>query len=241
MERLQKVIALSGYCSRRKAEELISSGKVRVNGKKVTEMGIKVESTDFIEVEGNPIEQIEDKVYYLLNKPRGVVTTAKDEKGRKTVVDLIKTSKRIYPVGRLDYDTTGLILLTNDGELTNYLTHPSNNIEKVYVAKIKGLITKEELKRLCNGVIIDGKKTSKAKAKILKIDKKTNSSIVELIIHEGKNHQVKNMFKAIGYDVLKLKRESIAFLTLDGVPSGEYRQLSIKEVKKLYGEKNNQD
>jgi len=241
MERLQKVIALSGYCSRRKAEELISSGKVRVNGKKVTEMGIKVESTDFIEVEGNPIEQIEDKVYYLLNKPRGVVTTAKDEKGRKTVVDLIKTSKRIYPVGRLDYDTTGLILLTNDGELTNYLTHPSNNIEKVYVAKIKGLITKEEIKKLCNGVFIDGKKTSKAKAKILKIDKKTNSSVVELIIHEGKNHQVKNMFKAIGYDVLKLKRESIAFLTLDGVPSGEYRSLSIKEVKKLYGEKNNQD
>lgn len=241
MERLQKVIALSGYCSRRKAEELINSGKVKVNGKIIKEMGTKVESTDYIEVEGNPIEQIEDKVYYLLNKPRGVVATSKDEKGRKTVVDLIKTDKRIYPVGRLDYDTTGLILLTNDGELTNFLTHPKSNIEKVYVAKIKGLITKEELKKLCNGVIIDGKKTSKAKAKILKIDKKTNSSVVELIIHEGKNHQVKNMFKAIGYEVLKLKRESIAFLTLDGVPSGEYRQLSIKEVKKLYGEKNNQD
>lgn len=237
MERLQKVIALSGYCSRRKAEELINLGKVKVNGKIIREMGTKVESTDFIEVEGNPLEQVEDKVYYLLNKPRGIVTTAKDEKGRKTVIDLIKTNKRIYPVGRLDYDTTGLILLTNDGELTNFLTHPKNNIEKVYVAKIKGLITKEEIKRLCNGVFIDGKKTSKAKAKILKIDKKTNSSVVELIIHEGKNHQVKNMFKAIGYEVLKLKRESISFLTLDGVPSGEYRQLSIKEVKKLYGEK----
>ena len=158
MERLQKVIALSGYCSRRKAEELINSGKVRVNGKKVTEMGVKVESTDFIEVDGHPIEQMEDKVYYLLNKPRGVVTTAKDEKGRKTVIDLIKTSKRIYPVGRLDYDTTGLILLTNDGVLTNYLTHPKNNIEKVYVAKIKGIITKEEIRKLCNGVFIDGKK-----------------------------------------------------------------------------------
>lgn len=239
MERLQKVIALSGYCSRRKAEELISLGKVKVNGKIVREMGTKVESTDYVEVEGNPIEQKEDKVYYLLNKPRGVVTTAKDEKGRKTVVDLIKTTKRIYPVGRLDYDTTGLIILTNDGELTNYLTHPKNNVEKVYVAKIKGIISKDEIKRLCNGVYIDGKKTNKAKAKILKIDKKTNSSVVELIIHEGKNHQVKNMFKAIGYEVLKLKRESVAFLTLDGVPSGEYRQLSIKEVKKLYGEKNN--
>ena len=154
MERLQKVIALSGYCSRRKAEELISLGKVKVNGKIVREMGIKVESMDYIEVEGNPIEQMEDKVYYLLNKPRGVVTTAKDEKGRKTVVDLIKTSKRIYPVGRLDYDTTGLIILTNDGELTNFLTHPKNNIEKVYVAKIKGLITKDEIRRLCNGVYI---------------------------------------------------------------------------------------
>ena len=241
MERLQKVIALSGYCSRRKAEELISLGKVKVNGKIVKEMGTKVESIDYVEVEGKPIEQMEDKVYYLLNKPRGVVTTAKDEKGRKTVIDLIKTSKRIYPVGRLDYDTTGLIILTNDGELTNFLTHPKNNIEKVYVAKIKGLITKEQIRKLCNGVYIDGKKTSKSKAKVLKIDKKTNSSVVELIIHEGRNHQVKNMFKAIGYDVLKLKRESVAFLTLDGVPSGEYRQLSIKEVKKLYGEKNIQD
>lgn len=241
MERLQKVIALSGYCSRRKAEELINLGKVKVNGRTIREMGTKVESTDIIEVEGNPLEQVEDKVYYLLNKPRGIVATAKDDKGRKTVVDLIKTSKRIYPVGRLDYDTTGLILLTNDGELTNFLTHPKNNIEKVYVAKLKGIITKEQLKRLCNGVIIDGKKTSKAKAKVLKIDKKTNSSVVELIIHEGRNHQVKNMFKVLGYEVLKLKRESIAFLTLDGVPSGEYRQLSIKEVKKLYNEKNNQD
>lgn len=241
MERLQKVIALSGYCSRRKAEELIQKRQVRVNGELITEMGYKVNFTDFIEVEGNPLNNSEDKVYYLLNKPRGIVATTKDEKGRKTVVDLIKTNKRIYPVGRLDYDTTGLILLTNDGELTNYLIHPRNNIEKVYVAKIKGLITKDEIRRLCNGVFIDGKKTSKAKAKILKIDKKTNSSVVQLIIHEGKNHQVKKMFEAIGYEVLKLKRESIAFLTLDGLKSGEYRELSIKEVKKLYGEKNNQE
>ena len=241
MERLQKIIALSGYCSRRKAEQLITQGKVKVNGKIITEMGYKTNFSDYIEVEGHPIEKVEDKVYYLLNKPRGIVTTASDDKGRKTVVDLIKTDKRIYPVGRLDYDTTGIILLTNDGELTAFLTHPKNNIEKVYVAKIKGLITKIDAKKLSNGVIIDGKKTSKAKVKILKIDKKNNSSVVELIIHEGKNHQVKNMFKAIGYEVLKLKRESISFLTLDGVPSGEYRTLSIKEVKKLYGEKNNQE
>lgn len=238
--RLQKLIAESGYCSRRKAEELIQKGKVKVNGNIILEMGYKASYSDYIEVEGNPIENVEEKVYYLLNKPRGVVTTSSDDKGRKTVVDLIKTEKRIYPVGRLDYDTTGIILLTNDGELTNYLIHPKNNIEKVYVAKIKGLIKKEELKKLCKGIFIDGKKTSNAKAKILKIDKKTNSSIVELIIHEGKNHQVKKMFSAIGYEVLKLKRESIAFLTLDGLKSGEYRQLSIKEIKKLYNEKNNQ-
>ena len=237
MERLQKIIASSGYCSRRKAEELISKGKVKVNGNVITGMGYKADYTDFIEVDGNPLNSKEDKVYYILNKPRGVVTTASDEKGRKTVVDLIKTTKRIYPVGRLDYDTTGLLILTNDGELTNYLTHPKNNIEKVYVAKIKGLITKEEVVKLCSGVFIDGKKTNKAKAKILKIDKKNNSSVVELIIHEGRNHQVKNMFKAIGYEVLKLKRESIAFLTLDGLKSGEYRQLSIKEVKMLYSNK----
>jgi len=241
MERLQKIIAMKGYCSRRKAEELITKGKVKVNGELVTTMGYKASVNDFIEVEGNPLDEVEDKVYYLLNKPRGVVTTSSDEKGRKTVVDLIDTKKRIYPVGRLDYDTTGLIILTNDGELTNYLIHPKNKIEKVYVAKIKGIISKVELGRLCRGVIIDGYKTSKAKAKILKIDKKKNTSVVELIIHEGKNHQVKKMFEAIGFKVLKLKRESISFLTLDGVKPGEYRQLSIKEVKKLYGEKNNQD
>ena len=237
MERLQKIISTSGYCSRRKAEELINNGKVTVNGKVINEMGFKADYTDYIEVEGNPINTKEDKVYYILNKPRGVVTTSNDDKGRKTVVDLIKTNKRIYPVGRLDYDTTGLLILTNDGELTNFLTHPKNNIEKVYVAKIKGLITKEELGTLCKGVFINGKKTSSAKAKILKLDKKSNSSVVELIIHEGKNHQVKNMFKAIGYEVIKLKRESISFLTLDGLKSGEYRQLSIKEIKMLYSQK----
>ena len=237
MERIQKVIAQSGYCSRRKAEELISEGKVTVNGEIVTEMGLKVSGNDYIEVEGVAINDKQEKEYYLLNKPRGIVSTAKDEKNRKTVVDLIKTNKRIYPVGRLDYDTTGAIILTNDGELTNLLTHPKNEIEKVYVAKIKGIISKEKLAKLCGGVVIDGKKTAKSKAKILKIDKKNNTSIVELIITEGRNHQVKKMFEVVGFEVLKLKRESVAFLTLDGLKSGEYRKLSLKEIKKLYGEK----
>ena len=132
MERLQKIIAMKGYCSRRKAEELILQGKVKVNGEKVTTMGYKASVNDYIEVEGHPLDEVEEKEYYILNKPRGIVTTSNDEKGRKTVIDLIKTDKRIYPVGRLDYDTTGLIILTNDGELTNHLTHPKNNVEKVY-------------------------------------------------------------------------------------------------------------
>lgn len=239
MERIQKVIASSGYCSRRKAEELIKQGKVSVNGNIIYEMGYKVSGNDYIEVEGNSINNKEDKVYYLLNKPRGVITSTSDDKKRKTVIDLINDTRRIYPVGRLDYDTTGLLILTNDGELANFLTHPKNNIEKVYIAKLEGIISKKELIRLEKGLIIDGRKTAKARAIIRKIDKKNNTSIVELIIHEGRNHQVKNMFKAINYNVIKLKRERLAFLTLDGLKSGEYRQLSIKEVKKLYGELNN--
>lgn len=236
MERLQKIIAETGYCSRRKAEELISQGRVTLNGDKVTEMGKKANYDDSILIDGNSITEKEDKVYYLLNKPRGVVATTSDDKNRKTVIDLIPTKRRIYPVGRLDYDTTGILLLTNDGELTNLLLHPRNEIEKLYIAKIKGIITREDLAKVCSGVIVDGKKTSKAKARIKKIDKKTNTSIVEIIIHEGKNHQVKKMFEAINYEVLKLKRESFSFLTLDGVNSGEYRELSVKEVKTLYGE-----
>ncbi len=236
MERLQKVIAQSGYCSRRKAEELIVSGKVKVNGKIITELGTKVDYNDSVIVNGKPLSNKEEKVYYLLNKPRGVVTTVKDEKDRKTVLDLIPNDKRVYPVGRLDYDTTGVLLLTNDGELTNLLIHPRNHVEKTYIAKVEGLVMKQDIEKLCNGVVIDGKKTSKAKARIKKMDKKTNHTLVELVIYEGRNHQVKKMFEAIGYNVLKLKREKFCFLSTNGLKSGEYRQLSIKEVKKLYSE-----
>lgn len=234
MERLQKVIAQTGYCSRRKAEELIKSGKVEVNGKVITEMGVKVNFDDDITIEGNGLNLKEDKVYYIMNKPRGIITSTSDEKSRKTVVDLIEESKRIYPVGRLDYDTTGVLLLTNDGELTNLLIHPKNNIEKLYIAKIKGIPTKEELLKLSRGVVIDGRKTSKSKVKLKKINKKNNVSIVEVVIHEGRNHQVKKMFEVIGYEVIKLKREKFAFLDVNDLKSGEYRELSIKEVKKLY-------
>lgn len=236
MERLQKVIANSGYTSRRKAEELIQSGKVKVNGVTIYEFGTKVNTTDLIEIDGNILQKEEQKVYFLLYKPRGVITTTSDDKNRKTVVDLIDTQMRIYPVGRLDYDTTGILLLTNDGVLANALMHPKNNIDKVYIAKVKGLIGKEQINQLQNGVIVDGIKTSRAQARIKKYDKKTDTSIVELTIHEGKNHQVKKMFEAIGYPVLKLKRERISFLDLTGLKSGEYRILSPKEVKKLYFE-----
>ena len=233
MERIQKVIANSGYTSRRKAEELLIKGKVKVNGIVVKELGTLVDSSDTIEVEGNILKK-DLKVYILLNKPRGVVTTTSDDKMRKTVLDLIDAKERIYPIGRLDYDTTGVLILTNDGNLTNGLIHPSNNVDKVYIAKIKGIIKSDDIKKLSKGVIIDGKKTSKAFAKIKKIDKKKNISIVELTIHEGRNHQVKKMFEVCGYEVLKLKREKFAFLDVKSLKPGEYRHLSIKEVKKLY-------
>src|SRR5574344_1265602 len=232
MERVQKVIANKGYCSRRKVEELIEKGKVFINGEKAT-LGSKVDANDTIEVEGHVLEDTQ-KEYILLYKPRGVVTTTSDDKNRKTVIDLIETNKRLYPIGRLDYDTSGLLLLTNDGDLTNLLTHPKNQIDKVYIAKLEGMIHKNELEKLKSGVMVDGVKTSKAQGHIKKIDKKTNSSIVELIIHEGKNHQVKKMFEAVGYNVSKLKRERIAFLTLAGLKPGEYRYLNPKEVKQLY-------
>ena len=235
MERSQKVIANSGYCSRRKAEELICNGEVKVNGKIVTELGTCVDKGDAITVSGKSLTY-EQKEYILLNKPRGVITSTNDEKGRKTVLDLIDTDKRLYPVGRLDYDTTGALLLTNDGELANLLMHPKNNIEKLYIAKVNGFVDKDSLIKLAKGVYIDNFKTSKANVRLKKYDKKTNTSIVEIIIHECKNHQVKKMFEAVGYEVLKLKRERISFLTIDSLKSGEYRYLSLKEVKKLYGE-----
>ncbi len=234
MERLQKVIAQTGYCSRRKAEELIKEGKVEVNGNKVTEMGTKVSYTDYITIDGNELNIKEDKVYYVLNKPRGIITSTADEKNRKTVIDLIDDDKRIYPVGRLDYDTTGVLLLTNDGQLANLLTHPKSNVEKLYIAKVKGIPTKEELLKLSRGVMVDGRKTSRAKVKIKKINKANNTSLIEIVIHEGRNHQVKKMFESIGYEVVKLRREKFAFLDVNDLKPGDYRELSIKEVKCLY-------
>ena len=234
MERLQKIIANLGYTSRRKAEELIVNGKVKVNGQVITELGSKVKSNDTIEVENTILDNNKNYEYYLLNKPREVISSVSDEHGRKTVVDLIDTDERIYPIGRLDYDTTGAIILTNDGALANKLMHPSSKVEKKYIAKVSGLVTGYEIKQLRDGVIIDNKKTSKAKVNLKKYDRKTNKSIVELIIHEGRNHQVKKMFETLGHDVLKLKREKYANLDLTNLKPGEYRKLTNKEIAILY-------
>lgn len=233
MERLQKVIAEAGIASRRKAEELIRAGKVKVDNVVVTQLGTKVTGKENIIVDGKTLNK-EEKVYYLLNKPRSVVSTTNDDKHRKTVVDLIDTDARIYPVGRLDYDTTGALLLTNDGEFANLMMHPKNQIEKVYMAKVKGIAKAEHIIPLSEGVIIDGKKTAPAKVKLRKVDKNKNTSMVEITIHEGRNHEVKKMFEKVGLEVIKLKRERIAFLNLKGLESGKYRKLTPKELKELY-------
>ena len=233
MERLQKVIANSGYCSRRKAEELISSGKVFVNGSKVTELGTKANNNDTIVVEGVKLSGNTPKEYYLFYKPRGYICSAKDEKGRKVVTELIDTKERIYPVGRLDYDTTGVLLLTNDGDLTNILTHPSNGIEKQYLAIVEGILTTDEIYKLINGVEIEGVKVVPKRVKIKKKDLEKNRTKIEITIIEGRNHIVKKIFEKIGHPVNKLHREREGFLTVAGMKSGDYKILSRDEVKKL--------
>ena len=234
MERLQKVIANSGYTSRRKAEELITAGHVQVNGNLITELGFKVNGNDIISIDGNIINKDIKKEYYLLNKPREVICSVSDDKGRKTVVDIIKTDSRIYPVGRLDYDTTGLIILTNDGDLANILMHPKNEVYKTYIAKINGILTEEDLKKIRKGILIDDKKLIVDHIKVKKIDKEKNTSLVELTIHEGRNRIVRRLFEKLRYDVMKLHRSKYAFLTDAGIKSGEYRELTLKEVKTLY-------
>ena len=234
MERLQKIIAQAGICSRRKAEELITQGRVSVNGKVITELGFKAEISDRITVDSKPIFKKEKLVYLVLNKPRNTVATVKDDRGRKTVLDCIENvSKRIYPVGRLDYDTTGVLLLTNDGDLANKLTHPSSEIDKVYIATVKGEITKDDIIALEAGVEFDGKKSSPCSAVLNKYNKEKDKSVVELTIHEGRNHQVKKMFEAIGKEVIKLHRDSFAGISSKGLYEGQSRRLTEKEIKEL--------
>lgn len=233
MERLQKVMAQAGVASRRKSEELILAGKVKVNGVIVKELGTRVSQADIVEVEGVPIVK-ETNVYYLLYKPRGVISTANDEKGRKTVVDFFpEIEERIYPVGRLDYDTSGVIIMTNDGDFSYLMTHPKFEIKKTYIAKVKGIPKREDLKKLERGIELEDGLTAPARVKMQSIDRNSKTAIVEITIHEGRNRQVRRMFDAIGCPVDSLKREEFGNITARGLNAGDSRPLTIHEVKQL--------
>jgi len=235
--RLQKYMAQCGIASRRHSEELILAGRVKVNGKIVTQMGFQVSEQDRVEVDGKLIKKEEKHVYIMLNKPSGYVSTVTDPEGRKTVLDLIDgVSERIYPVGRLDYDTTGLLILTNDGEFTFENTHPGHEIKKTYIAEVQGIPSDKALEALKKGVVLDGKKTAPAVVEV--VDKKSKATVLKIIIHEGRNRQVRRMCEAVGHPVLKLKRTAIGRLTLGDLKPGEWRYLSSKEIKLIRGKQN---
>ena len=233
-ERLQKAMARKGIASRRHSEQLISQGLVKVNGIIVSEQGHKVTPTDIIEVSGNTIQDKDKFTYVLLNKPVGIITSASDPQKRKTVIDLIKhdIDIRVYPVGRLDYDTSGLLILTNDGELTYRLTHPSYGVEKTYRVWIKGLISEESINTLNNGVYLEDGLTSPANVKIVNKDKKGKElTVVEITIHEGKKRQVRRMFAKVGHPVVGLQRIAFGPVKLDNnLDTGQFRYLLESEV-----------
>ena len=230
MERLQKILSRAGIASRRSAEKIILAGRVTVDDKIITELGAKADiNKNKICVDGRQIFLSDAKIYLLMNKPKNILCTAKDDRGRKTVLDLVENiTARIYPVGRLDYDSEGLILLTNDGELTNKLIHPKYKIAKTYRAKIFGELTADKLEKLRAGIELEDGMT--APAEIILIGKNT----VEITIHEGRNRQIRRMFAAVGCEVQKLTRIKFAGLNLSGVKSGEYRKLTQAEIKNLY-------
>ncbi len=233
-ERLQKIISEAGVASRRKAEELIVGGRVTVNGKVVSELGTKVvRGRDTIAVDGKPLG-IARKYYILLNKPKGVITSLHDPEGRKTVADYISDiPARLYPIGRLDYATEGLLLLTNDGDLTNGLLHPSQEISKTYLAEVSGIPSEEKLDLLRAGIRLEDGQTAPARVRVLDRAEDNSHTQLEIIIHEGRNRQVRRMCEAIGHPVNKLKRVKFAFLTLVGVRRGTYRHLEREEVASL--------
>jgi 23S rRNA pseudouridine2605 synthase len=232
MERLQKVIAQSGYCSRRKAEQLILAGEVLVNGQKVTTLPVLVAKGDAIIVQGHPLTK-EDKEYFVLYKPKQVLSSVKDDRGRVCAVDLVQASSRIYPVGRLDYDTSGVLLLSSDGDFTQYLTHPLAGIEKEYAVRVKGLVTKEALKQMQKGMVLDDEPLRPVQVKLLEYDASKQSSKLEMVLTEGKNRQIKRMMQAFGYTVTSLRRIRVGPVTLQGLKIGEYRRLKIHEIKQL--------
>jgi 23S rRNA pseudouridine2605 synthase len=233
-ERLQKVLARAGVASRRKAEELIREGKVRVDGRVVREMGVQVDpENQKIECDGIPVTSGEKRIYILLHKPVGFLSTVRDPHGRPVVTDLLQDIKeRVYPVGRLDLDTEGALLLTNDGELAQKIQHPSHEVNKTYVAKVKGRPAKQKLTTLAKGVFIEGKKTWPAHLQVLGFD--TETSTVQVIIHEGRKRQVRKMFEAIGHPVLELKRTAYGKLKLGRLATGKYRFLKDSDIELIF-------
>lgn len=228
-ERLQKFMAECGVASRRKCEEYILQGRVSVNGQKIDKLGTKVNAaTDKVEFDGKLLKREEKKIYIMLNKPEGYITSVKDEKDRETVLDIVKCEERIYPVGRLDYDSSGLILLTNDGSIYNKIIHPREKLIKKYIALVKGIVTQKDIESLKKGVDIGGYITSDADASIISID--GNISTVEIDIHEGKNRQIRRMFASLNYQVISLKRIAIGHLKLGYLKKGEYRELNDTEM-----------
>ncbi|MCS7462424.1 rRNA pseudouridine synthase [Paenibacillus doosanensis] len=234
MERLQKVLAEAGVASRRKCEELITAGRVQVNDEVITTLGVKVDAQkDVIKVDGRAIRQ-QKKVYVLFNKPKGVITSASDPGGRKIVTDFLKAVKeRIYPVGRLDYDTEGLLLLTNDGEFANLLTHPKHHVPRTYHATVKGVPHGTLLDKLREGIELEDGLTAPAEVEYYDINPEKNETVVSITIYEGRNRQVRRMFEAIQYPVIKLRRVQFGPIPLTGVPRGKFRHLKPQEVKEL--------
>lgn len=234
MERLQKVLAQAGIASRRKCEEYITSGRVTVNDVQVKELGVKVNpGSDVIKVDGRPIKA-QKKIYLMLNKPKGVITSANDPEGRKVVTDFLPGVKeRVYPVGRLDYDTEGLLILTNDGEFANLLTHPKHHVPRTYHATVKGNLHGSVLDKLKAGVKLDDGMTAPAEADYYDINPDKNETVVEITIFEGRNRQVRRMFEAVHHPVIRLRRVMFGPLALMGLPRGKYRSLTQQEVDAL--------
>ncbi|ACD23179.1 rRNA pseudouridine synthase [Clostridium botulinum] len=228
-ERLQKYMASCGVASRRKCEEIILNGEVKVNGVVITELGTRVNPVeDKVEYKGSLITKEENKVYIILNKPEGYITSAKDEKGRKTVLDLVKVNERIYPIGRLDYDSSGLILLTNDGDVYNKIIHPREELNKKYIAVVKGKVSKKDIDIFNKGIDIGGYITAPASLEVLSYA--NEKSTVEVCIHEGKNRQIRKMCTAINHEVLSLNRVSIGEIQLKYLKKGEWRELTTEEL-----------
>lgn len=233
--RINKYIASCGVASRRKAEELINAGRVKVNGKIINELSFQVdENNDRVEVDEKLIGLEERLVYIMLNKPEGYVTTVKDQFDRKSVIDLVKdVGERVYPIGRLDYETSGLLLLTNDGDLTYKLTHPKHEVDKTYIATLKGIPTLNEMKNFEKGLYIEDYKTAPAKIKVLKKNEEKNYCVCEIKIYEGRNRQVRKMCRAINHPVMNLRRKAMGKIVLKDVEIGQYRYLTQEEIDYL--------